>query len=106
MLKLVKNQSDETFKDEVLQLSKLAIVDFWAPWCGPCNQMAPVIDAFAEDHPDVAVFKVDVDQNPNLSKTYKIQSIPTIILFENGLEKERLIGSVGKQALLDLVKAK
>jgi len=90
----------------VLELSKLAVVDFWAPWCGPCNQMAPVIEAFAEEQPDVAVFKVDVDQNPTLSKTYKMQSIPTIILFENGKEKERLIGSVGKQALLDLVKIK
>ncbi len=104
MLKLVKDQSEETFKQDVLELSKLAVVDFWAPWCGPCNQMAPVIEAFAEDHPDVAVFKVDVDQNPTLSKTYKIQSIPTIILFENGKEKERLIGSVSKQALLDLIK--
>ncbi len=90
----------------MLELSKLAVVDFWAPWCGPCNQMAPVIEAFAEEQPDVAVFKVDVDQNPTLSKTYKMQSIPTIILFENGKEKERLIGSVGKQALLDLVKIK
>jgi len=90
----------------VLELSKLAVVDFWAPWCGPCNQMAPVIEAFAEEQPDVAVFKVDVDQNPTLSKTYKMQSIPTIFLFENGKEKERLIGSVGKQALLDLVKIK
>ena len=90
----------------MLELSKLAVVDFWAPWCGPCNQMAPVIEAFAEEQPDVAVFKVDVDQNPTLSKTYKMQSIPTIFLFENGKEKERLIGSVGKQALLDLVKIK
>jgi len=68
--------------------------------------MATVIEAFAEEQPDVAVFKVDVDQNPTLSKTYKMQSIPTIFLFENGKEKERLIGSVGKQALLDLVKIK
>jgi thioredoxin 1 len=104
MLKLVKDQNESTFTDDVLKLNKLAVVDFWAPWCGPCNQMAPVVEAFAEDQPDVAVFKVDVDQNPNLSKTYKIQSIPTIILFENGKEKERLIGSVGKQALLDLIK--
>lgn len=104
MLKLVKDQNESTFTDDVLKLNKLAVVDFWAPWCGPCNQMAPVVEAFAEEQPDVAVFKVDVDQNPNLSKTYKIQSIPTIILFENGKEKERLIGSVGKQALLDLIK--
>ena len=103
MLKLVKSQTENTFTADVLQTNRLAVVDFWAPWCGPCNQMAPVVEAFAEDQPDIAVFKVDVDQNPNLSKTYKIQSIPTIILFENGKEKNRLIGSVGKQALLDLV---
>jgi len=103
MVKLVKNQSEGTFTADVLQTNRLAVVDFWAPWCGPCNQMAPVIEAFAEDQPDIAVFKVDVDQNPNLSKTYKIQSIPTIVLFENGKEKNRIVGSVGRQALLDLV---
>ena len=81
--------------DEVVSASTLpVVVDFWAPWCGPCRMVGPVLEKLASDHPDkVTVLKVNVDVNQELAARYGIMSIPTVIMFEGGQLKTQLIGA-------------
>ncbi len=77
--------TDDQFREEVLKKDGVSVVDFWAPWCGPCLQMAPGLEAFAQaNEGKVRVFKLDVDDNPKTAEKYEIRSIPTIIFFLNG----------------------
>lgn len=102
---LVKNATDQTFKENVLTHERPALVDFWASWCGPCKALSPVIDSIAQDFEnEISVFKVNVDDNPNLARTYNIQSIPTMILFIDGKERKRIVGSVSKSTLAEFVR--
>ncbi len=81
----VKVVTGETFEAEVLQSDLPVLVDFWAPWCGPCLQMAPALEAFAEANGSrIKVFKLDVDDSPKTAERYEIRSIPTVIFFRNG----------------------
>jgi thioredoxin 1 len=77
--------SDSQFDEQVLKGKGIVVVDFWAPWCGPCHQMAPGLEAFAQVNEGRAtVFKLDVDDNPKTAEKYEIRSVPTIIFFMNG----------------------
>jgi thioredoxin 1 len=77
--------SDSRFDEQVLKAKGITVVDFWAPWCGPCHQMAPGLEAFAKaNEGKVKVFKLDVDDNPKTAEKYEIRSIPTIIFFLDG----------------------
>ena len=82
---------------------KVVLVDFWASWCGPCRMLAPVIDQLAAEQTDVKVCKVNIDEEPGLAQLFGVMSIPTVVLFENGQEKNRSVGLVPKEKLLALL---
>lgn len=92
------------FAAEVLESSKPVLVDFWATWCGPCRMQAPILEAFAAEHPEVKVAKVDVDANGELAEKFGIMSIPTLLVFKNGKLAKSAVGLHDKQALAELVK--
>jgi len=95
---------EKEFEQKVLCSERPVLVDFWAPWCGPCLRMAPVFDAAAARHAGkAAFFKVNIDDNAVLIGRYGIQSIPTLILFKDGVEKERLIGTADLEVIAELI---
>lgn len=92
--------TDADFNEMVLQGSGISVVDFWAPWCGPCHSMAPALEAFAEANAEkVRVFKLDVDDNPKTAETYEIRSVPTVIFFKNGEAIETNMGAMSQASL-------
>ena len=95
-----KTLTEATFHREVLESKRPVLVDFWAPWCGPCHVMAPVIDDLATAFEKQAtVGKVNVDEHPQLAIQYGIRSIPTVLLFKDGQVVDRSVGVVAKQVL-------
>ncbi len=95
----VKTLTDATFDGEIASGS--VIVDFWAPWCGPCRMVGPVIEEIAQEHDDkVSVGKVNVDENPAIAQKFGIMSIPTIILFKDGEPAKKVIGARSKADFL------
>jgi thioredoxin 1 len=92
--------SDSTFDQEVLQSEVPVLVDFWAPWCGPCRAIAPVIEELSEDYTGkLKVAKCNVDDNPKTPGKYGIRAIPTLILFKNGNVSEQITGAVAKSQI-------
>ncbi len=100
----VKDVSDSNFEQDVLGSDKPVLVDFWAAWCAPCRMLAPTVDAVAEKYAENAsVVKLNVDENPAVSQRYGIKGIPTLILFKNGKEEERVVGATSKDAISRMI---
>ena len=96
--------NNETFTNEVLEQTKLVLVDFWAEWCGPSKQIAPTLEELAEKYSEnLSVCKVDVDANRELALQYNVRSIPSLMIFKNGEMVDSLIGAVSLEELEDLV---
>jgi thioredoxin 1 len=93
----IKTLTDATFDDEIAASPTPIIVDFWAPWCGPCRMVSPVLEQIADEHAgSVTVGKLNVDENPAVAMKFGIMSIPTIILFKDGQAAKKVIGARGK----------
>ncbi len=93
--------TDENFDAEVLQSSIPVFVDFWAPWCGPCQMMGPIVEELAKEYgPEkIRIGKMNVDESPNTPGTYQIMSIPTFIIFKNGQVADQMVGGVSREKL-------
>lgn len=98
MAKIITSQN---FEEEVLKSEKPVLVDFWATWCGPCMRQAPIVEALAEE--GYTVGKIDVDQEPALAQKYGIMSIPTLVIFKDGKEENRIVGLTNKETLKGLL---
>ena len=94
--------TEENFEKEVLQSKQPVLVDFWAEWCGPCQMLAPVLEEVSNEVSQGKIAKVNVEECSRLAEQYKIMNIPTLILFKNGVEQERVIGRAGKENILQL----
>lgn len=92
--------TDANFQEIVLDSDKLAVVDFWAPWCGPCKVVGPIIDELSIEYDgQVSIGKVNVDENPEISQKYGVRNIPTILFIKNGEIVDKQVGAVPKNAL-------
>jgi thioredoxin 1 len=101
MAKNTVTVTDATFETDVLGSDKLVLVDFWATWCGPCRMVAPVLEEIAAEHAEtITVAKLDVDENPETARDYRVMSIPTMILFKGGTPVKQIVGAKPKAALL------
>ena len=100
----VKEVSDSNFEEDVLRHSQPVLVDFWAAWCAPCRMLNPTVEAIAEKYSGSAkVVKLNVDENPAVSQRYGIKGIPTLILFKDGKEEERVVGATSKDAISRMI---
>ena len=96
----VRETTDGTFETDVLSHDRPVLVDFWAAWCAPCRMLAPTVEAVADKYASTArVVKLNVDDNPSVSQRYGIKGIPTLILFKNGREEERVVGATSESAI-------
>src|SRR5579871_111710 len=91
--------TDNNFQAEVLEAETPVLVDFWAPWCGPCRLVAPVLEEIAAERPDLRVVKLNIDDNQQTAHNFQVMSIPTMILFEGGAPVKKIVGAYPKKKL-------
>jgi thioredoxin 1 len=100
---MVLEVTDKDFEKEVLKESKLVLVDFWAPWCGPCRQIGPVLEELAAEMQDVKFVKVNVDDSPDTPSRYGVRGIPTLILVKDGKQQAVKVGALPKASLKEWI---
>ena len=97
------NISKKNFQEEVLNSHKKVLLDFWAPWCGPCRSVLPIVDEIAEEYDDIKVCKINVDEEIELASQYRVMSIPTLVVMEKGQEVKRAMGARSKGSILAML---
>jgi thioredoxin 1 len=97
----VEAVTQETFKAEVLDVPGKVVVDFWAEWCGPCRMVEPALAEIAEHNPGVRFVKLNVDENPQVAQSLEVMNIPTLLGFEDGQLKKRIVGALSKPKLVE-----
>ena len=95
--------NSDNFEREVLRSEKPVLVDFWAPWCGPCKMLGPVVEALAKEHPGVKFVKVNVDESTELAMVHRISAIPSLMLFREGKVAGKSVGFQSKEAIAELI---
>ena len=97
------NVSHHNFHNEVINSDRKVLLDFWAPWCGPCRMVVPMVEQIAQERPDIRVVKINVDENPELASRYGVMTIPTLMVMENGQLLNQARGARPKQAILAML---
>ena len=98
----LKQVTDASFKQDVLERDKPVLVDFWAPWCAPCRMIAPILDQIATEHPDaLEIVKVNIDENPEIAAKYGVLNIPMLNVYVGGEVAKTIVGAKPKRALLN-----
>ncbi|MDD7290018.1 MAG: thioredoxin [Clostridiales bacterium] len=100
----VMNINQNNFDDTITQSSSPVLVDFWAAWCGPCSMLSPIVEQLAEEHPEIAFGKVNVDEAPEIAQRYQISAIPTLLLFRDGKPVDMSVGVKSKAELEKFLK--
>lgn len=99
----VLHVNQENFREEVIKSEKPVLLDFWAPWCGPCRMLSPVLDEIASLRPDVKVCKINVDEEHDLASAYKVFSIPTLMMVHQGKVEDKMVGARPKNQILAML---
>ena len=95
--------TEQNFENEVLNSNKLTVVDFWAPWCGYCIKLSPVIEQIAQEMPDVKFVKMNTDECMNVARDYAISGLPCLLIFKNGEPQDRIVGAMPKANIISNV---
>ncbi len=102
---MTKEINDDNFEQEILNSTSPILVDFWAPWCGPCKQLGPIIDELSKDmEGEIAVYKCNIDENPEIPSKYAVRGIPTLMIFKDGKLVNSKVGSLPKSTLYEWVR--
>ena len=95
--------NEENFEEEVLQSEKPVLVDFFAEWCGPCKMLSLVVDSIAEEMPQIKVCKIDIDDSIELAQQYRVMSVPTLLIFQNGKVIDQSVGVIPRDRILEML---
>ena len=101
---MITKITKDNFENEIVIADKPVLVDFWASWCGPCRMLSPTIDEIAEEHPEIKVCKINIDDEAELAIRHGVMSVPTLMIFKNGEIAQTAVGVRPKDEILDLLK--